>query len=66
VSVDDVADNAEFAVESIRSWWNKMGRQRFPHADRLLITADAGGSNGCRLRAWKFTSPPSPPRPAST
>ena len=53
VSVGDSADTAEFAVESIRRWWNQMGRARFPTADRLLITADAGGSNGYRLRAWK-------------
>jgi Rhodopirellula transposase DDE domain len=53
VSVGDVADTAEFAVESIRRWWNQMGRARFPDAQRLLITADAGGSNGYRLRAWK-------------
>jgi hypothetical protein len=53
VSVGDVADTAEFAVESIRRWWNQMGRARFPDATRLLITADAGGSNGYRLRAWK-------------
>jgi Rhodopirellula transposase DDE domain len=53
VSVGDVADTAEFAVASIRRWWNEMGRGRFPDADRLLITADAGGSNGYRLRAWK-------------
>ena len=53
VSVGDVADTAEFAVESIRRWWNQMGRARFPDADRLLIAADAGGSNGHRLRAWK-------------
>jgi hypothetical protein len=53
VSVGDVADTAEFAVESISRWWNQMGRARFPHAQRLLITADAGGSNGYRLRAWK-------------
>ena len=53
VSVGDVADTAEFAVESIRRWWNQMGRARFGDADRLLITADAGGSNGYRLRAWK-------------
>jgi Rhodopirellula transposase DDE domain len=53
VSVGDVADAAEFAVESIRRWWHQMGRARFPDADRLLITADAGGSNGYRLRAWK-------------
>jgi hypothetical protein len=53
VSVGDVADTAEFAVESIRRWWKQMGRARFADADRLLITADAGGSNGYRLRAWK-------------
>ena len=53
VSVGDVADTAEFAVHSIRAWWDQMGRARFPDADRLLITADAGGSNGYRLRAWK-------------
>jgi len=49
----NVADTAEFAVESIRRWWNQMGRARFPGAQRILITADAGGSNGYRLRAWK-------------
>ncbi len=53
VNVGDTADTAEFAVESIRRWWNQMGRDRFPGAERLLITADAGGSNGYRLRAWK-------------
>jgi hypothetical protein len=53
VSVGDVADTAEFAVESIRRWWNQMGKARFPNAERLMITADAGGSNGYRLRAWK-------------
>jgi hypothetical protein len=53
VSVGDVADTATFAVETIRRWWMQMGRNRFPDADRLLITADAGGSNGYRLRAWK-------------
>src|SRR4051794_523440 len=53
VSVGDVADTAGFAVESVRRWWNLMGRARFGDADRLLITADAGGSNGYRLRAWK-------------
>jgi hypothetical protein len=53
VSNGDVADTAEFAVEAIRRWWNRMGKARFPDGDRLLITADAGGSNGYRLRAWK-------------
>lgn len=53
VSVGDAADTAEFAVEAIRRWWEQMGKARFPAARRLLITADAGGSNGYRLRAWK-------------
>jgi hypothetical protein len=53
VSVGDVADTAEFAVESVRRWWNQMGRVRFPEATTLMITADAGGSNGPRVRAWK-------------
>jgi transposase len=53
VSVGDTADTAEFAVEAIRRWWHQMGRDRFPDATRLLITADAGGSNGYRVRAWK-------------
>lgn len=54
VSVGDVADTAEFAVESIRRWWNTVGSQRFPDATTLTITADAGGSNGYRVRAWKW------------
>ena len=54
VSVGDTADTAEFAVESIRRWWNQMGRARFPEATTLMITADAGGSNGPRVRAWKY------------
>jgi len=54
VSVGDSADTAEFAVESIRRWWTRMGRHRFPDATRLLITADAGGSNGYRIRAWEW------------
>jgi hypothetical protein len=54
VSVGDTADTAEFAVESIRRWWNQMGRARFPHASTLMITADAGGSNGPRVRAFKY------------
>ncbi len=53
VSVGNRADTAEFAVETIRRWWHEMGRARFPEATRLLITADAGGSNGYRVRAWK-------------
>lgn len=46
-------DTAEFAVESIRRWWKSMGRETYPRAGRLLITADSGGSNGARLRLWK-------------
>ena len=53
VSVGDTADTAEFAVESIRRWWNTLGRDRFPDASTLTITADGGGSNGYRVRAWK-------------
>ncbi|MCA1701195.1 MAG: ISAzo13 family transposase [Actinobacteria bacterium] len=46
-------DTAQFAVNSIRSWWQHLGRQRYPHAKRLQITADCGGSNGNRVRLWK-------------
>src|SRR3954453_12627436 len=45
------ADTAAFAVESIRRWWERLGRARYPEASRLVITADCGGSNGARL--WK-------------
>ena len=47
-------NTAEFAVETIRRWWRTMGRPAYPEATRLLITADAGGSNGSRLRLWKI------------
>jgi Rhodopirellula transposase DDE domain len=53
VSLGDSADTAAFAVESIRRWWERMGRVRFPGATRLLITADAGGSNSYRNRLFK-------------
>ena len=43
----------QFAVASIRGWWRAEGRRLYPNAKRLLITADGGGSNGCRLRLWK-------------
>lgn len=46
-------DTAQFAVASIRGWWQKLGRERYPRAKQLLITADAGGSNGYRTRLWK-------------
>jgi transposase len=53
VSVGVDHDTAAFAVESIRRWWNSMGRAVYPQAARLLITADSGGSNGSRVRLWK-------------
>jgi len=46
-------DTAQFAVNSIRSWWAHLGAARYPHATRVQITADCGGSNGNRLRLWK-------------
>lgn len=46
-------DTAQFAVASIRSWWEHLGRKRFPKAKTLTITADCGGSNGYRIRLWK-------------
>ena len=53
VSVGTDHDTAAFAVESIRRWWKAAGQGEYPAARRLLITADAGGSNGYRTRAWK-------------
>ena len=53
VNVGVTHDTAEFAVESIRRWWRLMGKRSYPAARRLLVCADAGGSNGNRLRAWK-------------
>src|SRR5215469_2110751 len=53
VSVGTDHDTATFAVESIRRWWDAAGQGSYPAARRLLITADAGGSNGYRTRAWK-------------
>jgi transposase len=54
VSVGVDHDTAEFAVESIRRWWRWMGRSSYQKAKRLLITADSGGSNGARVRLWKW------------
>ena len=54
VSVGIDHDTAAFAVASIRRWWERTGRARYPQAHRLLITADGGGSNGSRLRLWKW------------
>jgi len=53
VNVGVSHDTAEFAVESIRRWWRLDGRRAYPEAQRLLICADSGGSNGARLNAWK-------------
>lgn len=53
VNVGTDHDTAAFAVESIRRWWKATGTSDYPLATRLLITADAGGSNGYRTRAWK-------------
>ena len=54
VNVGITHDTAEFAVASIQRWWRMLGRNRYPQAKRLLICADAGGSNGNRLRTWKL------------
>ena len=53
VNVGITADTAEFAVQSIRLWHERMGRVRYRHATELTITADGGGSNGSRVRLWK-------------
>jgi DNA-binding phage protein len=53
VNVGISRDTAQFAVESIRRWWHRMGHERYPQARDLLITADGGGSNGYRTRFWK-------------
>jgi len=53
VSVGIDHDTARFATASIRRWWRKMGRRRYPQARELLITADCGGSNSSRTRLWK-------------
>ena len=54
VSVRVDHDTAAFAVESIRRWWRWMGTRSYPQGKRLLITADSGGSNGARVRLWKW------------
>ena len=54
VSVGITADTAAFAVQSIRTWLERMGRGRYPQARGLTITADCGGSNGARVRLWKL------------
>ena len=54
VSVGTDHDTAQFAVHTIRQWWRQMGRDLYPHSKELLITADGGGSNGSRIRLWKY------------
>lgn len=55
VSVGITSDTAQFAVASIRRWWNEMGVERFPRVRKLMITADGGGSNSSRNRLWKVS-----------
>ncbi len=55
VSVGIDHDTAQFATETIRRWWQHMGSQLYPTAKELLVTADAGGSNGYRVRLWKVS-----------
>jgi hypothetical protein len=54
VNVGTDHDTGAFAVASIRGWWRFEGKRLYPEAKLILITADAGGSNGSRLRLWKF------------
>ena len=54
MSVGTDHDTSAFAVQTIRRWWLSMGRERYPQARQLLITADGGGSNGHRVRLWKL------------
>ena len=54
VSVGIDHDTAAFAVQTIRSWWHNVGHQQYPGATCLTITADGGGSNGSRVRLWKY------------
>lgn len=54
VTVGVSHDTAEFAAAAIRRWWTKLGSKRFPSANRLLITADCGGSNSPRTRLWRW------------
>ena len=62
IAVGTDHDTSAFAVNTIRSWWNAIGKDTYPGATRLLISADGGGSNGYRTRAWKTDWPTWPPR----
>lgn len=53
VSVGISKDTAEFAVNTVKTWWQQMGKEQYPGAKKILITADGGGSNGSRNRLWK-------------
>jgi hypothetical protein len=53
VCVGTSRDTSEFAVDSIRTWWQKIGSRYYPDAEQLLVLADCGGSNGYRIRLWK-------------
>jgi Rhodopirellula transposase DDE domain len=64
VSVGTDHDTAAFAVATLARWWQQAGRALYPDADRLLVTADAGGSNGYRVRAWNTELACLRPRPA--
>ena len=54
VSVGITKDTAEFAINTIRSWWHQMGKKDYKKAKKILITADCGGSNGYRVKLWKW------------
>jgi hypothetical protein len=54
VNIGTDKDTAEFAIESIRRWWYTVGIENYPNAERILITADGGGSNSSRARLWKY------------
>jgi len=65
VNVGQDHDTAQFAVESLRRWWRMVGQTAYPQADRLLICADGGGSNGTRVRLWKVALHPASLPPLS-
>ena len=65
VSVGITSDTAEFAVQPIRCWRNRMGVERYPGMRELTITAGGGGSNGARVRLWKIELQNSPARRGS-
>jgi len=54
VGVGTSRDTSAFAVDTISTWWRRVGKKNYPHANTLLILADCGGSNGYRTRLWKY------------